>query len=116
MRVSSGGHRIMSCALRKWIVCGFAVVLIMSAGTGARGDSDPAVQRGLAFLEARASQLKTGESAMVALAFIKAEVPASNPGLGYCLAKIRARFASGSHYEPELQGGTEIYEAGVVAM
>ena len=40
---------------------------------------------------------------------LKAEVPANDPTLAACLAKLRSRFTSGV-YKPERHGGSDIYE------
>jgi Prenyltransferase and squalene oxidase repeat len=52
---------------------------------------------------------------MVALAFLKAEVPATDPSLQACVAKIKARF-EGTSYKPELSPGPGTYEAAATAM
>jgi hypothetical protein len=98
-----------------WRACVLASCLAMAWPTIVRAQQDPEVIKGVQFLRTKARNLQTGESALVALAMIKAEVPVSDPALAACLAKIRARF-SGSQYEPERKGGTEIYEAALVAM
>ena len=46
---------------------------------------------------------------------IKADVPLSDPKVAAAIGKIRSRFHSGG-YQPELNGGSEIYEAAVVGM
>ena len=45
-----------------------------------------------------------GESAMIALAMLKAKVPAADPSLAACLAKVRSRFNS-SVSVPERSNG-----------
>jgi Prenyltransferase and squalene oxidase repeat len=76
---------------------------------------DPAVQRGVQFLRAHAGTKNTGESAMMALGLLKAEVPATDGGVQACVAKIKARFEATS-YKPELGSGAGTYEAAVSAM
>ncbi|QEH33881.1 hypothetical protein OJF2_24130 [Aquisphaera giovannonii] len=92
-------------------------LLLMALGTApARGQQEQAVMAGVQYLRgAAATQGQVGESAMIALAMIKADVPKSDPVLADCLAKIRKRF-TGSAYEPQRHGGQDIYEAAVVAM
>ena len=77
--------------------------------------STPCSHRGVQFLRGRADGLDTGESALAALAMLKAEVPATDPALAACLAKVHKRFTS-QGYKPDAATGTDIYEAGVVAM
>jgi hypothetical protein len=91
-----------------------AIVLILSAGS-ARADNDPAVLRAIQYLKGRASSSQLGETALIALAMAKAEVPPSDPAVVACLSKIRSHF-SGSVYLPERSGGPDIYEAACVAM
>jgi hypothetical protein len=93
------------------ILAGVAAV----GGGSARAQDDPAVARGIEFLRAHAGNQQVGESAMIALAMLKAEVPTDDPTVRECVARIRARFSSGG-YSPERQGGHDIYEAAVVAM
>ena len=79
-------------------------------------DADPVVARGVAYLRGRlATEGGLGESALGALALIKAEVPEEDPALGRVLGAIRSR-AAGGLYQPEKGSGGEIYEAGVVIL
>jgi hypothetical protein len=87
----------------------------LSGAPAAQAQQEPAVIKGLQFLRSRAGQVQVGESALMALAMIKADLPANDTGLTACMAKVRARFA-GSSYTPERGGGADIYEAAVVAM
>jgi hypothetical protein len=93
---------------------GLALILIL-AGVNARAGNDPAVMRGVQFLRSVAGSAQVGETALVALALIKADVPPDDPAVVTCLNKLRARFNTGA-YLPERGGGPDIYEAGVVAM
>jgi hypothetical protein len=52
---------------------------------------------------------------LAVLAMLKADVPATDPTVTACLAKLRQRFAS-EGYQPERSGGPDVYEAAVVAM
>jgi hypothetical protein len=76
---------------------------------------EPAVLSGIQYLRARAASQPVGETAMIALAMIKADTPKTDPVLVSCLARIQQRFTS-SGYSPEKTGGHDIYEAAVVAM
>jgi hypothetical protein len=97
----------------------FLTLAVIAAFVGshvARAENDPAVGRGLQFLRGKANNQQIGETALIALAMLKAEIPASDPTLAGCIAKIRTRFASGGGYDPERRGGPDVYEAGVVAL
>jgi hypothetical protein len=78
-------------------------------------DDDPTVVRGVQYLRGHAGGSQIGETALIALAMLKADVPADDPALAGCISKLRARFASGG-YKPERSGGTDVYEAGVVGL
>ncbi len=69
---------------------------------------------GVQYLRNHATK-NTGESAMIALGFLKAEVPHNDPVLEACVNKIRARF-EGTSYSPEMTAGPGTYEAAVSAM
>lgn len=75
----------------------------------------PAVIRGVQYLRGAVNALDTGESALVGLALIKADLPPGDPAVQTVLRKVMTRF-SGSTYTPERSGGTEIYEAAVVVL
>jgi hypothetical protein len=89
--------------------------LLPGGGAALRAAPEPAVARGVQFLGSRAVNLQIGEMALAVLAMLKADVPATDPALAACLAKIRPRFSSAG-YRPERSGGPDIYEAAVVAM
>jgi hypothetical protein len=89
--------------------------LFLSLAGSARAQQEQAVARGVEFLRAHAANQQVGESAMIALALIKADVPKNDPVLTACVAKILKRFTS-SGYDPERKGGHDVYEAAVVAM
>ena len=81
----------------------------------AAGAQEPAVAAGVEFLRRNSGGRQVGETAMIALGMLKAEVPESDPALAACLTKIRSRLLSGG-YKPERGGGADVYEAAVVAM
>jgi hypothetical protein len=87
----------------------------------AQGEDAPQIQRGVQYLRGVAGTLRAGEAALAALAMIKAEVPANDPGLTACLSTVDRRFA-GTVFTPELgagqvaAGGPAIYEAAVIAL
>lgn len=98
-----------------WIVAG----LVALSGT-AYAQQVPAVNRAVDYLRANIRSgagysSNTGENALAALAMIKAEVPPTDPALATAIRSIEARF-SGSTYNPERQGGADVYEASVVIM
>ena len=78
-------------------------------------DQDRAVLAGVQFLKGHYAGRGTGETAMIALALLKAEVPPAAPILEACIANLRTRFSSSS-YEPQMGPGPGTYEAGVTAM
>ncbi|MEO6810179.1 MAG: HEAT repeat domain-containing protein [Isosphaeraceae bacterium] len=85
------------------------------AALAAPGAEQPAIDRGVQFVRGRVGNQQVGETALVALALSKAEVPANDPTQAAALAKIQRRF-NGSVYQPERTGGAEIYEAGVIIL
>ncbi|WP_165219304.1 HEAT repeat domain-containing protein [Aquisphaera insulae] len=93
------------------------ILLILSlAPRVSLAQQEQAVLSGIQYLRGVApGEGQVGETAMIALALIKADVPKSDPVLMQCLEKIRKRF-TGSAYEPQRHGGQDIYEAAVVAM
>ncbi|MFO0888193.1 MAG: HEAT repeat domain-containing protein [Isosphaeraceae bacterium] len=91
------------------------VGLGLHGGSSACAQQESAVLAGVQYLRSRAANQGVGESAMIALALIKADVPKTDPTVAGCIAKIRKQFA-GSGYNPQRRGGPDIYEAAVVAM
>jgi hypothetical protein len=81
----------------------------------ARAQQEQAVISGIQYLRAGAANKQIGETAMIALAMIKADTPKTDSVLASCIATIQKRFTS-SGYEPQRRGGHDIYEAAVVAM
>ena len=100
---------------RAAVILGVACLILSPGGRPARAQQESAVLGGIQFLRTRAGNQGAGESAMIALAMLKAEVPASDPVLAACLAKVRSRFSS-SEYVPERSNGQGAYEAGAAAM
>ena len=94
-------------------LCVTATVVSLSAV--GRADEDRAVLAGVQYLKSQASGRGAGESAMIALALLKAEVPPSDPALQGCLARIRTRFTT-TLYEPEMGPGPGTYEAAATLM
>ncbi len=106
----------------------YILIAAVIATTSARGQVAPApavaapdqgerasVLRGVDFLKGRGPGAQVGEAALAALALVKAEVPATDPGLGQCLQRALAGF-SGSTYTPERRGGADVYEAAVLSV
>ena len=92
-----------------------AVFAVVANTTPARADNDPAVQRAIQFLQGKAGTQRIGETAIAALALIKAEVPPNDPGLSKLIARLRSRITS-EGYWPDRTGGHDIYEAACVAL
>jgi len=106
----------MSSARRLLILTAFlAVSPLGPLVDAARGDNDPAVLRGLQFLRGRVGKEQVGETALIALAMLKADVPPGDPSVAACVSKLRSRFVSGG-YAPERRNGLDVYEAGVVSL
>ncbi len=76
--------------------------------------TDPIVAKAIQFLKASGGG-GTGETALAALAMIKADVPATDPAIVRAVATIAKRF-TGTEYLPEGGSGTEMYEAGLTAI
>src|SRR4051794_26881513 len=94
----------------------FVSTLLFGPGTlGLRAANDPAVARGVQYLRSRAVNLPPGEMGLAVLALLKSDVPATDQTIAACLAKLRLRFSS-EGYRAERDGGSDIYEAAVVAM
>lgn len=94
---------------------GLAFLTMAVMSPSAEAQQEAAVQGGIRYLRSRVSNQGSGECAMIALAMIKAEVPASDPALAACIEKIRSRFDANQYY-PERSNGQGPYEAGAVAM
>ncbi len=102
------------------VVKRFGLFIVLALAYGARpvnvlAENDPVVLKGVQFLRGQAGASGTGETALIALAMLKAEVPTTDASLSACLNKLRARISSRG-YEPERRGGADIYEAAVVAL
>jgi hypothetical protein len=98
---------------RLWF--GFGTILIAIGGGRASAQQEPAVVSGVQFLKSHYVGQQAGESAMMALALLKAEVPSGDPAVTGCVVRFRSRFSSSS-YEPERTNGTGVYEAAAAAM
>ncbi len=96
-----------------------AVLGMISAGRvpapAQQEQQEPAVLSGIQYLRGRAANQQVGETAMIALALLKADTPPTDRVLASCVATIQKRF-TGSGYTPERRGGHDVYEAAVVAM
>ncbi|WZO99601.1 HEAT repeat domain-containing protein [Isosphaeraceae bacterium EP7] len=101
-------------------IFGLAIATLLGSSSQVHAQvegNNPAIGRGVAFLRGRASGgMQVGESALMALALIKAEVPPGDAALGLLISKIMTRFPGGGSYDPERRGGHDIYEAGVVTL
>jgi len=92
-----------------------AALLAAALARPSYAQQEPAVASGLQYLRTKASTRPPGESAMMALAFLKSDVPIGDPALTACLNKLRTCF-SGSGYTPDRTAGFDVYEAGVTAL
>ena len=100
-------HRIPSL-----LIFAIAASLVFDT-SGASGQTDPIVARGVQYLKGTTGSGGLGEIALSALAMIKAEVPTSDPALARAITMIEKRFP-GRRSTSERQGGPEIYEAAVI--
>src|SRR5262249_10853778 len=100
---------------RVFLVLFMTVLIVLPGGKPSSAANEPAVERGLRYLEQSAGGQQTGEVALAALALLKGDGPPSSPTLAGLLAHLHKRFNS-EGYRPDLQGGTDVYEAAVVAM
>ncbi|WP_435006191.1 HEAT repeat domain-containing protein [Tundrisphaera lichenicola] len=87
----------------------------LAASSIAVGQSDPVVARGVQFLKGSGGSGGVGETALAALALVKAEVSPSDPSVTRALDAVMKRFEA-SAYQPEKGSGGEIYEAGVTIL
>ncbi len=88
-------------------------VLALSPRVGA--ENDPSVLKGVQYLRGKSTSTGLGETALIALAMLKAEVSPDDPALAACIARLRGRITAGK-FMPEQQLGPDIYEAAVVAL
>ncbi len=96
----------------------FGLMATLTLGTvtpAAFGQLDPIAEKGVQFLRQATGGGQVGETALMTLALVKAEVPASDVAMQRGLARILGRFQS-SNYTPERSGGQEIYEASVIIL
>lgn len=102
---------------RPRFILALTILLAAVAGTAApvHAQQEAAVLSGVQFLRSRAASQGTGESALIGLALIKADIPKTDPTVAGCVATVRKRFG-GTGYTPQRGGGTDIYEAAAVAM
>src|SRR5208282_3181457 len=112
---SSFPHRYLSSNARAMprtgsrpLLASLAVLgMISAAHAPARArqeQQEPAVLSGIQYLRGRAPNQQVGETAMIALAMLKADTPKTDPVLASCIATIQKRF-TGSGYSPQRRGG-----------
>ncbi|GAC1338592.1 MAG: hypothetical protein NVSMB14_05360 [Isosphaeraceae bacterium] len=116
------GCRTRGKALLASLIC---IVAATSPGAFAQEHEDElaklppqaraAAFNGIAFLRKRAAAAKSGEAAIGVLALFKAGVKPNDEDFVACIDNMKARF-SGSQYNPQLNRGSENYEAGVMLM
>ena len=75
-----------------------------------------AVQRGVQYLRNRSASQHVGESAMIALAMLKAEVPAGDPAPGRLPQQGPGSGSPAASTSPSERNGQGVYEAGAAAM
>ena len=75
------GRVMSSSTLRFNLLFSFATVLAFGPAGPARGQQEQAVLSGIQYLRGRAANQQVGETAMIALALIKADTPKTDPVL-----------------------------------
>ncbi len=100
---------------KAWILLTLGMIGALLVPRSAFAQQEPAVNQGVQFLKSHGMRA-TGESAMVAMGLMKAEVPHTDATVQACLARIRARFNASGTYAPEMGPGSGTYEAGVSIM
>jgi hypothetical protein len=98
-----------------WSIFAVGGVWVLLSPKGALAQQEQAVLSGVQYLRAHSTHLQAGESAMIALALIKAEVPANDPALTVLVDKIRSRFST-EGFAPERLTGHGIYEAAACSL
>ena len=71
------------------ILVSLGMVVVSVAQGRAAAQQEPAVLSGVQYLQGSTRRRGAGESAMIALALMKAEVPPTDPVVQACLAKLR---------------------------
>jgi hypothetical protein len=92
---------------------GLLIVAFFSPSAGAQ--QEPAVNSGVQYLR-KSGAKNPGESAMIALALMKAEVPHNDPAVQSCMSQLRGRFATAGSYSPAMGDGSGTYEAAATIM
>jgi hypothetical protein len=98
-----------------WSLVLLGAIPALMIPSGASAQQEPAVLSGVQYLRGRYANQPAGESAMIALALLKAEVPPGDPAVTSCTARIQSRFTDTS-YQPERSNGHGVYEAATAAM
>jgi hypothetical protein len=98
----------------RYLTCLVAISAALAAHP-ASAQQEPAVNSGVQYLKTHHVHQPGGESAMIALALLKAEVPPSDPALAACIARFERCFTDDG-FNPERRDGTGVYEAAAGAM
>jgi hypothetical protein len=102
-------------AANLWLTILCTLPALWSQGRCAWGQQLPAVTSGVQYLKAHARGQQAGESAMIALALLKAEVPGNDPAVISCVERFKTRLTTGS-YSPERSNGQSVYEAAAMVL
>jgi hypothetical protein len=110
------GKTMMRRALKPGQLVGYAGLLAIAFfSTTARAQQEQAVNLGVQYLKT-SSNPAPGQSAMVALALMKAEVPHNDRTVQACMSRLRARFDTDGSYSPSMGHGSGTYEAAATLM
>ena len=101
-----------------WRPVGIALLAFLAAvpSASAAGIEGPAVARAVDFLRGRAGGQGVGETALLGLALVKAELPPNDPAIQTAVARVFRSFPDGKTYYPERRGGSEVYEATCISL
>ena len=98
-----------------WITMTAGMFVLAFSPAAGFAQQEPAVLSGVQYLRQHVSS-RVGESAMIALGLMKAEVPHADAAVQSCLARVRSRIDSGGAYSPEMGDGAGTYEAAASIM
>ncbi len=98
-----------------WLAGYGGLLAIACFSPAAEAQQEPAVNSGVGYLKRNIGK-PPGESAMIAMALMKAEVPHNDPAVQGCMGQVRSRFGSGGQYSPSIGDGPGTYEAAATIM
>ena len=100
---------------KRGLFVGYAALFAVLLSPAALAQQEAAVNAGVTYLRKQTGR-PPGESAMIALALMKAEVPHNDPTIQSCMSAIRGQFGTGGGYSPRMGDGNGTYEAAAAIM